>query len=234
MLTKSKLLSAIIMGSDHRLYIDIKLFDHTYKALLDSGATKECVGNQAAEYVIQNQLLKKCKGVVTTADGSSNLVVGKFCWDLPYSNIVRKFEFYVTPTLKQDVYLGSDFWQTFGLFDSLLQPKTSHKISEFDTGKINDNKIESNVHILYQDQREKLGLIIETFPSYEKDGLGRTDLIEHSIDVGNTKPIKQRHWPVSPAIEKLMFDEIEHMLSLGVIEESNSPWSSNCSCKTWE
>lgn len=53
-------------------------------------------------------------------------------------------------------------------------------------------------------------------------------MIEHSIDIGDAKPIKQRHWPVSPAKEKEMFSEIENMLALDVIEESKSPWSSNC------
>ncbi|KAH8335335.1 hypothetical protein KR074_009772, partial [Drosophila pseudoananassae] len=59
-------------------------------------------------------------------------------------------------------------------------------------------------------------------------GLGRTPLLEHSIDVGDAKPVKQRHWPISPAKEEIMFKEVENMLALGIIEESKSPWSSNC------
>ncbi|XP_065356057.1 uncharacterized protein LOC135950441 [Calliphora vicina] len=57
-------------------------------------------------------------------------------------------------------------------------------------------------------------------------GLGRTTLITHEIDVGDSKPIKQRFYPVSPAVEKLMYKEIDRMLELGVIEESTSAWSS--------
>lgn len=56
--------------------------------------------------------------------------------------------------------------------------------------------------------------------------MGRTKLINHGIDVGEAKPIKQRFYPVSPAVEKVMFREIDRMLALGVIEESTSPWSS--------
>jgi len=40
------------------------------------------------------------------------------------------------------------------------------------------------------------------------------------------KPIKQRHFPVSPAVEKAMYAEIDRMIQLGVIEESESAWSS--------
>ena len=66
-------------------------------------------------------------------------------------------------------------------------------------------------------------------PSFEKEGLGRTDLIEHVIDTGNSPPIKQRHYPISPAREKLLSDEIDRMLALGVIEEcEQSAWSNPC------
>lgn len=51
-------------------------------------------------------------------------------------------------------------------------------------------------------------------------------MIKHTIDVAEASPIKQRFYPVSPAVEKLMFAEIDRMLQLGVIERSNSPWSS--------
>ncbi|KAH8398193.1 hypothetical protein KR215_011743, partial [Drosophila sulfurigaster] len=57
-------------------------------------------------------------------------------------------------------------------------------------------------------------------------GLGRTALIKHNIEIGDSKPVKQRHYPVSPAVEKLMFSEIDRMLRLGVIEPSQSAWSS--------
>lgn len=75
-------------------------------------------------------------------------------------------------------------------------------------------------------QRQQLDTVIGLFPNFEKQGLGRTSLIKHSIDVGNANPIKQRFYPVSPAVEKVIFKEIDRMLSLGVIEPSNSAWSS--------
>lgn len=46
--------------------------------------------------------------------------------------------------------------------------------------------------------------------------LGRTSLIEHHIDIGNPKPCKQRFYPVSPAVEKLLYEEIDRMLEFDV------------------
>uniref|UniRef100_A0A1I8PPQ6 Chitin synthase n=1 Tax=Stomoxys calcitrans TaxID=35570 RepID=A0A1I8PPQ6_STOCA len=58
-------------------------------------------------------------------------------------------------------------------------------------------------------------------------GLGRTSLEQHVIIVTDEDiPVKQRHYPVSPVIQKLLFDELDRMIELGVIEPSNSSWSS--------
>lgn len=79
---------------------------------------------------------------------------------------------------------------------------------------------------LLADQKSQLDAVVKLFPSFEKQSLGRTSLIKHSIDIGNATPIKQRFYPVSPAVEQVMFKEIDRMLSLGVIEPSSSSWSS--------
>ncbi|XP_017486925.1 PREDICTED: RNA-directed DNA polymerase homolog [Rhagoletis zephyria] len=51
--------------------------------------------------------------------------------------------------------------------------------------------------------------------------------MEHLIEVfDDTIPIKQRHYPMSPIKKKYAYDEIDRMLKLDVIEESNSSWSS--------
>jgi len=60
-----------------------------------------------------------------------------------------------------------------------------------------------------------------SFP-FAVSGLGKTTLISQLIDTREAKPVKQRHFPVSPAIEKLLYAEIERMLKLGVFEESDS------------
>lgn len=43
-------------------------------------------------------------------------------------------------------------------------------------------------------------------------------MLEHEYDVGDKAPIKERHNPVSPAIENLLYQEIDMMLMLGIIE----------------
>lgn len=68
--------------------------------------------------------------------------------------------------------------------------------------------------------------MIATFPSCDSEGLGKTTLLKHKIDVGDAPPTKQRYHAVSPAIEQKMFQEVDRMLELGVIETSSSAWNS--------
>lgn len=56
--------------------------------------------------------------------------------------------------------------------------------------------------------------------------LGRTDLVEHTIDTGDSKPVRQRPYRNSPKEREEIQKQVNEMLQAKVIRESNSPWSS--------
>ena len=60
----------------------------------------------------------------------------------------------------------------------------------------------------------------------DKTDYGRTDLVEHTIDTGDTRPIKHRARRYPPSKRDKGQAEVERMLKAGVIEPSKSPWSS--------
>jgi hypothetical protein len=53
-----------------------------------------------------------------------------------------------------------------------------------------------------------------------------TDLVEHRIVTGNAKPIRKAQYRVPFALRQEVQDQVKDMLAKGIIEESNSPWSS--------
>lgn len=116
--------------------------------------------------------------------------------------------------------MGIDFWKHHDLLPKSLA------IEEVELAGVEASDSSSaDTHVLSEDQRKKLSEVINCFPSFTQEGLGKTNLITHSIDVGSAY-IKQRHFLVSPAAEKALYTEIDRMLQLGVIEESQSAWSS--------
>lgn len=174
----------------------------------------------AVEVLKGDVAYKPIKANASTADGSSQRIIGKLKLMVEYGNQEKFLEIFIVPSLQQELYLGIDFWRIFGIFPKELQiAELNLKEKDVPTSNVEQ-------HVLTEDQQSKLKLAINCFPSFCQEGLGKTNLITHSIDVGKVKPIKQRHFPVSPAVEKEMYAEIDRMLSLGVIEEADSAWSS--------
>ena len=89
------------------------------------------------------------------------------------------------------------------------------------------NEVHSSITLA---EKRKLRQILEEysdcFSKHELD-LGRTSVVTHSIDTGNSRPIKQvlrRH----PYVHLEEIDrQVKDMLQQDVIEQSSSPWASN-------
>jgi len=56
--------------------------------------------------------------------------------------------------------------------------------------------------------------------------LGRTKLVEHTIDTGNATPLRSGLRRVSFHERDIVKSEVDKMLHNGIIERSNSPWAS--------
>ncbi len=79
-----------------------------------------------------------------------------------------------------------------------------------------------------EQQSELLALLFEhadVFSTGDAD-LGHTDMFEHVIDTGNAKPIFQRPYRAEFQKRTIIEREVNKMFSTGLIEPSNSAWSS--------
>jgi len=57
--------------------------------------------------------------------------------------------------------------------------------------------------------------------------LVETDVLYHSIDTGNADPVRKRAYRQSPEMMKKMKRQVGEMVDEGIVEESDSPWSSD-------
>ena len=76
-------------------------------------------------------------------------------------------------------------------------------------------------------QRDLTGLIAE-FQHLFPDVPTRTNFVYHDVDVGEAIPVKQNPYRMTPLKLDQCRTEIEYMLKNGIIEPSNSSWSSPC------
>ena len=77
-------------------------------------------------------------------------------------------------------------------------------------------------------QRKELAEVITQYREVFPDVPSKTNLIEHDVDVGDSAPIKQHPYRVSPMKKELLDKEVKYMLKNDIIEESQSNWSSPC------
>jgi hypothetical protein len=75
-------------------------------------------------------------------------------------------------------------------------------------------------------QRQDILSLVAEYPTIFSDTPGRTTILEHDMDVGTAKPIKQGPYRVNPLKLESMRAEIKYMLDNDIIEPSSSPWSS--------
>ena len=77
--------------------------------------------------------------------------------------------------------------------------------------------------------KEKLRSLISEYQdifSRHSGDIGRTHLVEHRIDTGDSAPIRQRPRRVPVKLRSVVEGQKQQMLKDGIIEESDSPWCS--------
>ncbi|KAL2095752.1 hypothetical protein ACEWY4_007900 [Coilia grayii] len=80
-------------------------------------------------------------------------------------------------------------------------------------------------HLTLHQQTEVVALIKE-FPLLFRDAPGRTNIAVHDVETGDAVPIKQHPYRLPPAKLRMMQEELDYMLHIGVVEPCQSGWSS--------
>lgn len=100
-------------------------------------------------------------------------------------------------------------------------PKSSRLATE-----VFDSCVDANLSL---EHREQLLSLLDTFRSSfdcTEHALGRTNSVSHHIDTGSHSPLRQRPYRVSAAERRIISDQVNDMLERGVVQPSQSPWSS--------
>lgn len=219
--TTKKVIESTVLDEkgDGRPYAKVKIYEKELLGLLDSGASVTVLGTQSLELLKDlNVNYSVLDSTIGTAGGERKQVSGKISLPVTFKNITKNITCYIAPSLQQPLYLGCDFLQAFQLGTDLF--KCIEEISLPTTVEL------ANTNSLTIEQKHKLVEIINSFPNFKTMGLGKTTLLMHYIVTKDHPPIKQKHWPYSPAMQKLVYAELDRMIEMGVVEESESPWNS--------
>ena len=81
---------------------------------------------------------------------------------------------------------------------------------------------------LSEQQGRELSDLLTAFPSLFSDTPTCTSLVQHDIDVGEAKPVRQRFYRVPLEKFRRMDSEVQYLLDNGLAVPSSSSWASPC------
>lgn len=104
--------------------------------------------------------------------------------------------------------------------------------SAFSGGKLKNSealeKLDEKLTHLREDRARQLVDLVHEYECLFPDVPGQTHLIEHDIDLEETKPIQQRFFRVNLEKTKALDAEIAYLIQNGMVEPTKSGWSSPC------
>lgn len=113
--------------------------------------------------------------------------------------------------------------------DSLIDPPEEDESLEMPTIEIPESHLQQpsdieTEHSLSFPQRQQLFEAVRQLPATAEGKLGRTSVLQHAIDLlPGTLPRRLPSYRWSPVVERVIDEEVDRMLRLGVIEESAGP-----------
>ena len=228
--------NGISSREDTRWYLNVDIRGSQFNALVDSGSTLSYIGRDGLPQMeeLGASLVSPLSEFVTLADNSQQKVVGKVELPVRLKGRSSVITFFVLPQLSVPLVLGQDFLSRMGLIIDTAEKtwfykedvrKRTHRFN-LPQELSGSPSVSPALCLLSESQEKELSKFLEVELRLFEEGMGKTDLCKHFIDTGTQRPLKQRHYQVSPRIHETMVQEVDEMLAKGVIEPSKSAWSS--------
>lgn len=210
--------------NDQRPYLEVDILGYKLLGLLDSGASRSIIGMPGLCLLEKLGFsLQKQTTTCTVANGGKCTSTGFISTPISLMGKTCIIDILVIPELAHNLILGIDFWR-----EMEIVPDLRKDVWHF----ANSDVVESIFSVqdestLTAEQKATLDALVEEKLRIMGSGLGCCNVGEHVIELlPGAKPIKQRYYPISPYKQKILDDILDEMWKDGVIEKSNSPWSS--------
>ncbi|XP_025270381.1 uncharacterized protein LOC112639720 [Camponotus floridanus] len=212
-------------------FFKIKIYDYTLAALVDSGSNRTLLGREGIKIIRELGLdTERGRGIQNrTANGQIANIREEIKVPLELEDQCREITVALLPNLAVPCILGLDFLTKFGVTldfatNGWYFAESPHKKYRLVTEVDPNESSCCGISELTPAQEKTLDFFLRTLPQ-TSDNPGVTTLTEHKIDVGDSPPIKQRCYLVSPKVQEAIRAETDKMLQAGIIEPSYSEWS---------
>lgn len=211
----TKVLASI--GTDPRPYLVTRINGKQVHALLDSGATTSVIMKAELEDMQPSEICPY-SSTIFTAGNERMKVEGRAKLTVDLEGKLTPVEAVIVDKCEPPIILGIDFWQAAGY---RIVRKHEERVAA-----IEKNTLDVGIELSDQEWSRLMG-ILQALDNSDGEKLRQTDVLEHDIELlPDARPFVIRPHRFSPALEKRMAEELDRMITLGVIEPSRSPVSS--------
>ncbi|XP_029163431.1 uncharacterized protein LOC114934886 [Nylanderia fulva] len=229
-------LSSSSLGDDARTlsqlpYCEISLGGETLRALIDSGSNRTILGAAGIKIIrrLRSPINRDHRTQIRTANGQLAEVREEAEITLQVAGRSRDVSTCLLPSLAVPCILGVDFLRAFKVIVDFAAAEWYFADESTCRYPFLNNKGSAQtccgLSELTPSETERLGRFLKERLPDPVENPGVTSLTEHTIDVGQNKPIRQRCYLVSPKVQEAIHAEVDKMLRAGIIEPSHSEWS---------
>ncbi|CAB4420776.1 unnamed protein product [Rhizophagus irregularis] len=205
-----------------RTEIDIEVQEWIIPAIM------EVIDSEENELIIGNDILKEWNANINFEDKTLILQDGEEIIEIPT-------EYYLTKTQNNQVNPNgeeSDFESEESEYESGETVKRQENLDKTEYNPKLNSKFEEKLKIgqINPIQEKLIKNLVRSYEDvfeYDKEKVGRVDLIKHRIKITpGQNPILQRRYKETEEKGKFIKKEVEKLLETGKIRESYSPWAS--------
>ena len=170
-------------------------------------------------------------GRVVSVCGELLSVIGESVVELYDGSFRVEHDFLICEGINYPI-LGTDFFMSKSVIidipaQTLKFPNHSMSFTNPSVIGVTDRAYTTSIPV----DADDLSVILKEFESVLREGdncIGHTTIIEHDIVLcdPSSQPVHCRPRPVPFHLREVIFEQVDKMLKLGVIQESQSPWSS--------
>jgi hypothetical protein len=220
--------------SDHRPHVTTQILGEWYAALVDlvdTGAAGSFIGDH-----LRDKCYRHLRPVTPTiqsarmANGQVDTITEAYWIRFKIGTTTIRGKFHHLPHLPSDIVLGNDLLRRYPFTIDLKRGSASLRfptaVDEVQPTQAQPALQVSNSPPLSPDEEQRLRqFLAEERPLFDTVR-GLTPLAQHEIRLLHPEPVTQSYRPRNPFMEGIIDEEVDKMLAEGVIEPSDSPWSS--------
>lgn len=215
-------------NSENRPHVTITINCRKYQALVDTGSAKSYISEKV---IHENRLTPNSQTSNTRArlaNGTEVTISNNYTVRCKIQNFTDTVTLLHLTSLTSDIVIGMDLLNKWNANINVQTKKVTFKAPDLTYQAPSENQsIElASIQELTPSQKNILQKFLEKELPLFNDIHGPTDVLEHKIRLADDTPVKQRYRPRNPAMQAIVDRELNKMMAEGVVEPSNSPWSS--------